>query len=216
MLFTPGATAETTAETTAGTKAEAQAAAWPAFGLPAAPGQNIGSAGIHSDDGSSGVKNAIDLNPRDDIVRAPLAGTAHLQQCSAGAWVTIDHVDGWRTGYYHMENVAVTDGQQVQAGTVLGNVGNAVPCGGSSSGAHVHFTLWRLNAARSAEAAGDWDGITYERLETTVAAEVGESVSGHTFGGWTFQEGDVQYAGTATKVATGQVVRLPGTFRYDG
>jgi LasA protease len=195
----------------------ATAAEFPAFGLPAAPGQDIRSAGIHSDDGGNGVKNAIDLNPADDVVRAPLDGTVRIQHCDGGDWVTVDHVDGWRTGYYHLANVVVTDGQQVAAGTQLGTVGNALPCGGSSSGAHVHFTLWRLDPGVSSPvAAGHWDGVSYARLETTVAADVGEPLSGRTFGGWTLQEGDQQYAGTVTSVATGQVVRLPGTFRYDG
>ncbi|RZQ63282.1 M23 family metallopeptidase [Amycolatopsis suaedae] len=198
----------------------AQAAAFPQFSLPFAAGQVVGSAGIHSDNGRSGVKNAIDLNPRDELVRAPLAGTVSIQRCSAGDWVTIDHEGGWRTGYYHMENITVTDGQRVEPGTPLGNIGNALPCGGSSSGAHVHFTLWTLGAAaaRSADpiAAGNWDGVSYDRLATEVADAVGEAVTGKTFGGWRFTEGSEQYAGTATEVSTGKTVELPGRFRYEG
>lgn len=195
----------------------ASAADFPAFGLPLAPGQSVGSAGIHSNDGSTGVKNAIDLNPGDDIVRAPLAGTVRVQHCSGGDWITVDHVDGWRTGYYHLENIKVGEGQQVEVGTELGNVGNALPCGGSSSGAHVHFTLWQLTATRSADpvAAGNWDGVSYERLETEVAAEVGEPLDGKVFGGWTLNEGSAQYSGTVTSVRTGEVVQLPGWFEYE-
>lgn len=201
VLFAPGAAADD----------------FPVFGLPAAPGQDIGSAGIHSDNGSTGVKNAIDLNPRDDVVRAPLGGTVQLQHCDGGDWVTIDHGNGWRTGFYHMENIVVADGQQVAQGDELGNVGNALPCGGSSSGAHVHFTLWRVDtAARSATQAGNWDNVSYRQLETTVAKDVGETLSGRTFGGWTLQEGTSQYSGTVTNVGDGSVVRLPGTFSYDG
>lgn len=196
----------------------AAAAPFPAFGLPMAPGQSVRSAGIHSDNGSTGVRNAIDLNPRDNVVRAPLAGTVRLQQCAAGAWITIDHSDGWRTGYYHLENIVVANGQVVGAGTVLGRVGNALPCGGSSSGAHVHFTLWRLTAlaARSANAiaAGNWDGVSYERLATEVAAQAGQTLTGKVFGGWTLQEGATQYSGSVTNAATGRTVRLPGSFRY--
>ncbi|AXB43919.1 M23 family metallopeptidase [Amycolatopsis albispora] len=184
--------------------------AFPVFTLPFATGQSVSSAGIHSDNGNSGVKNAIDLSPRDGLVRAPLAGTVRLQHCDGGDWVTIDHAGGWRTGYYHLERIAVTDGQAVEPGVVLGETGNALPCGGSSSGAHVHFTLWTLPAG-----AGDWDGLGYHQLQTTVAEAHGEPVDGKEFGGWRFTEGAEQYSGVATHVADGQAVQLPGRFRYE-
>lgn len=202
--------------------ASATTTTFPTFNLPMAPNQMVGSAGIHSDNGSTGVKNAIDLNPYDDVVRAPRAGTVRLQHCDGGDWVTVDHGDGWRTGYYHLENIQVVDGELVMAGAQLGTVGNALPCGGSSSGAHVHFTLWRLTdtttSSRTADpiAAGNWDHVDYERLETEVARDVGEPLTGKTFGGWTLHEGDRQYDGTVTNVRTGEVVELPGSFRYDG
>jgi LasA protease len=198
----------------------ASAAQFPAFGLPFAPGQSTGSAGIHSDDGTSGVKNALDLNPDDGVVRAPLAGTVHIQHCDGGDWVTIDHVDGWRTGYYHMEQIRVTEGQQVEAGVELGDIGNALPCGGSSSGAHVHFTIWQLNAsatgAGSRIAAGNWDDVSYSDLSSKVADAVGEPMDGKVFGGWLFNEGSEQYSGKATNQSSGEVVELPGSFEYAG
>lgn len=196
----------------AATFASAPAAAddFPVFGLPAAPGQDISSAGIHSDDGSTGVKNAIDLNPSDDVVRAPLDGTVRLQHCDGGDWVTIDHAGGWRTGYYHLVNIVVLDGQSVRQGDVLGDVGDALPCGGSASGAHLHFTLWQLDATD----ARSWDHISYDHLATTVANDVGVPLDGRAFGGWTLEEGADQYSGTATNAATGEVVPLPGSFHY--
>ncbi|WP_244211055.1 M23 family metallopeptidase [Amycolatopsis kentuckyensis] len=189
--------------------APASAAAFPELTLPFEAGQQVYSAGIHSDDGSTGVKNAIDFSPADGTVRAPLAGTVHLQHCSGGDWVTVDHPDGWRTGYYHLEGIRVTDGEQVEAGMVLGSTGNALPCGGSSTGAHVHFTLWTLPDA----AAGNWDGVAFSRIATTVAAALGEPIDGKTLGGWRFTAGSEQYSGTATHLADGAVVQLPGRFR---
>lgn len=197
----------------------ANAAEFPTFGLPFATGQSTGSAGVHSNDGSSGVKNALDLNPDDGVVRAPLAGTVHIQHCDGGDWVTIDHVDGWRTGFYHMEQIRVTEGQAVEAGVELGDIGNALPCGGSSSGAHVHFTIWRLSATAAADnpiAAGNWDDVSYSKLETDVADEVGEPMDGKVFGGWLINEGADQYSGTATNEKTSEVVELPGSFTYEG
>ena len=189
--------------------ATAEVAPFPALALPFEAGQQVYSAGIHSDDGGTGVRNAIDFSPADRTVRAPLAGTVHLQHCAGGDWVTIDHAGGWRTGYYHLEGIKVTDGERVEAGAVLGSTGNALPCGGSSTGAHVHFTLWTLPDAT----AGDWDGMAIGQVSTTVAAAVGEPVDGKTLGGWRFTAGAEQYTGTATHVTDNAVTQLPGHFR---
>ncbi|WP_284744044.1 M23 family metallopeptidase [Amycolatopsis sp. RTGN1] len=189
--------------------AAAEVAPFPAFALPFKAGQQVYSAGIHSDDGSTGVKNAIDFSPADKTVRAPLAGTVHLQHCAGGDWVTIDHDGGWRTGYYHMEGIEVTDGEHVEAGAELGSTGNALPCGGSSTGAHVHFTLWTLPDAPAA----NWDGKSFAEVSTTVAAASGEPVDGKTIGGWRFTAGAEQYTGTATHLADNAVTQLPGHFR---
>lgn len=198
----------------------AAAGAFPGFGLPFKTGQSLYSAGIHSDNGTSGVKNAIDFSPADKAVRAPLAGTVRIQHCDGGDWVTIDHADGWRTGYYHMEGISVTDGQQVVPGDALGRTGNALPCGGSSTGAHVHFTLWTLPTAAAqgdsrdfGVGAGNWDGMSYGEVSTKLAEAYGEAVNGKTFGDWQFTEGTDQYSGTATQVSSRATVPLPGRFR---
>ncbi|MEV4147849.1 M23 family metallopeptidase [Amycolatopsis sp. NPDC049691] len=170
----------------------ATAGGFPALALPFTAGQQVYSAGIHSDDGSTGVENAIDFSPADRTVRAPLAGTVRLQHCAGGDWVTVDHDGGWRTGYYHLEGIAVTDGEHVEAGAVLGSTGNALPCGGSSTGAHVHFTLWTVSG----------DG-----------RPVAEPVDGKSIGGWRFTAGAGQYTGTATHLADNAVTQLPGRFR---
>ncbi|GAA2799157.1 M23 family metallopeptidase [Crossiella cryophila] len=183
----------------------------PVLGLPFATGQQTYSAGVHSDNGQSGVKNAIDFSPSDGIARSAAAGTVRMQSCSGGDWVTVDHSDGWRTGYYHLEDIQVQDGQEVAAGTPLGRTGNALPCGGSSSGAHVHFTLWQLNAAPST--AADWSGLSYEEVSTRVAAEVGVPVDGKVFGAWRIRAGAQQYSGRAERVSDGFSVTLPGRFR---
>lgn len=186
----------------------------PSLALPFATGQTTYSAGVHSDNGQSGVKNAIDFSPNDGIARAAAAGTVRMQRCSGGDWVTVDHADGWRTGYYHLEGIQVSDGQQVAAGTPLGRTGNALPCGGSSSGAHVHFTLWQLGEASTLDSArGDWSGLSYAELSTRVAAEVGVPVDGRVIGGWRFREGAKQYSGTAQRVSDGRTVQLPGRFQ---
>ncbi len=201
--------------------AAAAAVEFPAFALPFDTGQSVYSAGIHSDNGTSGVKNALDLSPADKTVRAPLAGTVRIQHCGGGDWVTVDHAGGWRTGYYHMEDISVTDGQRVAPGDALGRTGNALPCGGSSTGAHAHFTLWTLPAATAkggdsrdfGVGAGHWSGLSYDEVSTRVAEAYGEPVDGKTFGGWQFAEGADQYSGTATEISSRSTIPLPGRFR---
>ena len=56
----------------------------------------------------------------------------------AGNHVAVRHVDGRTTMYSHMSRTAVSTGQTVQAGQVLGYVGNS----GRSFGAHLHFELY--------------------------------------------------------------------------
>lgn len=55
-----------------------------------------------------------------------------------GYHVMIGHDDGYATQYAHMSRVAVTTGQYVERGQIIGYVGNT----GDSYGAHLHFELW--------------------------------------------------------------------------
>src|SRR3954465_3329886 len=106
----------TVLELAAAPAATAEGAPFPVPALPFKAGQQVYSAGIHSEDGSTGVENAIDFSPADKTGRAPLAGTLTPRHCAGGDWVTIDHDGGWRTGYYHLEAIKVTDGEHVEAG----------------------------------------------------------------------------------------------------
>lgn len=56
----------------------------------------------------------------------------------AGIHVAVRHADGRTTMYSHMSRMAVTTGQTVQAGQVLGAVGQT----GRSFGAHLHFEVY--------------------------------------------------------------------------
>ncbi len=56
----------------------------------------------------------------------------------AGNHVAVTHVDGHTTMYSHMSRMAVTTGQTVQAGQVIGYVGET----GRAFGAHLHFELY--------------------------------------------------------------------------
>lgn len=56
---------------------------------------------------------------------------------SAGNYVQIDHQDGYRSIYMHLENYCVSEGDIVGAGQQIGAVGTS----GVSSGYHLHFGI---------------------------------------------------------------------------
>lgn len=55
---------------------------------------------------------------------------------NGGLYVAINHGDGFRTYYMHMDTIAVKDWDEVEAGQVIGTVGRS---GATESGAHLHL-----------------------------------------------------------------------------
>jgi len=58
-----------------------------------------------------------------------------------GKIVIIEHRFGYKTIYGHLSDTAVTRGQRVGSGQVIGFVGNT----GRSTGPHLHFEIWHKN-----------------------------------------------------------------------
>ncbi|MGH3947629.1 MAG: M23 family metallopeptidase [Pseudonocardiaceae bacterium] len=56
-----------------------------------------------------------------------------------GLWVQVRHSDGTVTVYGHMNEIVVSQGQQVKAGEEIATIGNR----GQSTGPHVHFEVWQ-------------------------------------------------------------------------
>ncbi|MCC7395347.1 MAG: M23 family metallopeptidase [Sphingomonadaceae bacterium] len=56
-----------------------------------------------------------------------------------GRYVRVQHGGGLGTGYGHMSRIAVTNGQNVRRGQVIGYVGTS----GLSTGPHLHYELYR-------------------------------------------------------------------------
>jgi LasA protease len=148
------------------------------LGLPWAVNQSWEmSSGPHGDDGPTRPFNALDFWSAEGSVRAPAAGRVY-KTCEVGGsgLVTVIHGNGYTTSYYHMVDLTTFNhGTPILAGDYLGKVGNALPCGGQSSGPHVHFALQQGNQK--------------------------VAVDNQVLGGWTFHESPVPYQGKAVRGA---------------
>jgi murein DD-endopeptidase MepM/ murein hydrolase activator NlpD len=84
--------------------------------------------------------------PRGTAIYAPLSGTVRatgntdaVPGCYTwGKWTLIDHANGLSTLYAHQDTIAVTPGQRVATGEIIGYSGNT----GYSTGPHLHFTVY--------------------------------------------------------------------------
>lgn len=84
--------------------------------------------------------------PRGTAIMAPLTGvvratgnTDAVPGCySWGKWTLIDHANGLSTLYAHQDVIAVSPGQKVGTGDIIGYIGNT----GYSTGPHLHFTVY--------------------------------------------------------------------------
>lgn len=79
-----------------------------------------------------------------------------------GNAVTLAHGSRLRTRYGHMSEIAVTAGQVVQQGDVIGYVGST----GLSTGPHLHFEIWQANAA------GSWTALDGSELLRVAVAQL--------------------------------------------
>ncbi|MFJ8819970.1 M23 family metallopeptidase [Amycolatopsis thermoflava] len=73
-------------------------------------------------------------------IRSPMAGVVIEAGPASGfgLWVKIRHDDGTITVYGHINSYSVREGQRVQGGQVIAQVGNR----GISTGPHLHFEVW--------------------------------------------------------------------------
>ena len=77
---------------------------------------------------------------------AAAAGVGNVRtpsQSPLPCWYEIDHGDGWKTSYYHLQKLGTPGGRgSVLRNQSLGIIAEEVCNGGFANGAHVHFTLW--------------------------------------------------------------------------
>ncbi|MGU8077203.1 peptidoglycan DD-metalloendopeptidase family protein [Burkholderia pyrrocinia] len=131
--------------------------------------------GAHGWSGESRPYSSLDFSGGDGRVLAPRDGYLY-RSCEYGgsAIVKLVHDNGYTSTYYHMVQLpSLANGALVRQGDYLGRIGNGLPCGGLSTGAHVHFSL------------------------SQGGNEV--PVNGKTIGGWQFFEGRSAYAGYAVR-----------------
>jgi len=73
----------------------------------------------------------------DGIVIYVVDDPRNCSSCSYGSHVIIEHKNGYRTLYGHLSAVSVKNGQKVNSGEKIGEVGNT----GHSFGNHLHFEI---------------------------------------------------------------------------
>lgn len=161
--------------------------------LPFASGQTWTLTGGPHDCCGSDTTNAgaIDLADglTDGKIRAAREGVV-WRAASCPNFIRIDHSDGWQTGYYHVINEQVSNGQAVARGQYIAAQGNGIGCGGSSTGPHLHFSL-------------RYNGVPY-------------SMHNHDIGGWTVLAGEAEYQGCMRRIRDGLLQCARGPIYNDG
>ncbi|WP_460863583.1 peptidoglycan DD-metalloendopeptidase family protein [Nocardiopsis coralliicola] len=142
-------------------------------GLPFSTGSSMVMTGGPHGFSSGPPYSSVDFAGGAGEARAAAGGYAY-SLCTG--WTRVIHDNGYSTDYYHLEDYQQLPGNDIAEGHYLGTQGNSLCAGGSTTGAHIHFSL---RAYEDPNAAG-W----YVPL------------NGMSLGGWTFVEG-AAYGGYA-------------------
>lgn len=109
----------------------------PVFGMPV---KGKVTSRFGSDFGRTRTHNGVDIAASTGTpVFSPVAGqVAEVgEDAKRGKYITVRHAAGIESHYYHLNDISVASGENVESGTALGEVGNT----GVSSGAHLHFEI---------------------------------------------------------------------------
>jgi murein DD-endopeptidase MepM/ murein hydrolase activator NlpD len=97
--------------------------------------------------GKSAGHSGIDLGaPKGTSIRAALPGTVYVVRYSTSGYgyhVMVDHGGGFVTLYAHCSKIFISEGQTVEAGSIIAGVGST----GRSTGNHLHFEV-RINGEK--------------------------------------------------------------------
>lgn len=130
-----------------GTVCSARGYAWPVQGGRITQGFGMTSFARSGAYGGAG-HNGIDIGaPTGTPVYATSSGTVvsvGFNDNSYGKWVVIRHTDGYFSLYGHLSQQRVSNGQTVNRGDRIGDIGST----GFATGPHLHFTIYLPNSLR--------------------------------------------------------------------
>lgn len=96
----------------------------------------------HPVEGASKFHHGVDLaGDKGTPIVASRSGTVETATYddSSGHYVVINHLDGYKSVYMHMDKYIVTVGQFVLAGQIIGYCGSS----GATTGNHLHFGIYQ-------------------------------------------------------------------------
>jgi murein DD-endopeptidase MepM/ murein hydrolase activator NlpD len=130
-----------------GTVCSARGYAWPVQGGRITQGFGMTSFARTGAYGGAG-HNGIDIGaPTGTPVYATSSGTVvsvGFNNNSYGKWIVIRHTDGYFSLYGHLSQQRVSNGQTVNRGDRIGDIGDT----GFATGPHLHFTIYLPNSLR--------------------------------------------------------------------
>jgi len=130
-----------------GTVCSARGYAWPVQGGRITQGFGMTSFARTGAYGGKG-HNGIDIGaPTGTPVYATASGTVvsvGFNNDSYGKWIVIRHTDGYFSLYGHLSQQRVSNGQTVNRGDRIGDIGDT----GFATGPHLHFTIYLPNSLR--------------------------------------------------------------------
>jgi murein DD-endopeptidase MepM/ murein hydrolase activator NlpD len=130
-----------------GTVCSARGYAWPVRGGKITQGFGMTSfakSGAYNGAGHNGIDIGA---PTGTPVYATAAGTVvsvGFNDNSYGKWIVIKHNDGYFSLYGHLDKQRVSNGQTVNRGDRIGDIGDT----GFATGPHLHFTIYLPNSLK--------------------------------------------------------------------
>jgi murein DD-endopeptidase MepM/ murein hydrolase activator NlpD len=130
-----------------GTVCSARGYAWPVRGGKITQGFGMTSfarSGAYNGAGHNGIDIGA---PTGTPVYATAAGTVvsvGFNDNSYGKWIVIKHTDGYFSLYGHLDKQRVSNGQAVNRGDRIGDIGDT----GFATGPHLHFTIYLPNSLK--------------------------------------------------------------------
>lgn len=139
--------------------------------------QNYQVTSTYYDTRGTQLHRAIDIaTPVGTTIYSPFKGIVRSIYYNerGGNQLIIEHPQaGYTTGYAHLKDVLVQEGQQVKPGKPIANTGNT----GHSTGAHLHFTMRDNTTNQKIDPLPFYDGRYNQEVKRTYLEIAGLGVS---------------------------------------